>query len=257
MQQQFLPKVGRYDFRAEPFHCDFRNQLFLGHLGNELLNAADYHSSDRGYGMTYLMGIHRAWVLSRLAIELKDIPHINEHFQVATWVENALRYFTSRNFAITDGGDKVFGYGRSIWAMINTTTRQPSDIFEIQNGIIQQYIETDEPCPIAKPSRVKMDDAEWVRTINTNYCDVDINGHINSVKYIEHVLDLWDMAWYSHHHVKRLDVAYIAESHQGDFLNFYMKEEAPLSFAVRIMKSASPEGEKTETCRILLQFEKD
>lgn len=63
-------------------------------------------------------------------------------------------------------------------------------------------------------------------SIDTHYCDVDINGHINSVKYIEHVLDIWDVEWYRKHHVRRFEIAYIAEAHQGDQLKFYREKLA-------------------------------
>ena len=53
---------------VEPFHCDFSNRIFMGHLGNHLLNAADFHSNERGFGMHFLNGIRKTWVLSRLAI---------------------------------------------------------------------------------------------------------------------------------------------------------------------------------------------
>ena len=49
-----LDKIGKYEFLIEPFHCDFSQRLFVGHLGNHLLNAADFHSNDRGFGMNYL-----------------------------------------------------------------------------------------------------------------------------------------------------------------------------------------------------------
>lgn len=39
---ELLSKVGRYEFLSEPFHCDFSSHLFMGHLGNHLLNAADF-----------------------------------------------------------------------------------------------------------------------------------------------------------------------------------------------------------------------
>ena len=57
-----MDKVGCYPFMAEPFHCDFSGRLFMGHLGNHMLNAADFHSSARGFGMKYLMTIKRSWV---------------------------------------------------------------------------------------------------------------------------------------------------------------------------------------------------
>ena len=86
-----VSKVGRYEFLAEPFHCDFSKHLFMGHLGNHLLNAADFHSTDRGFGMTYLHPIHKTWVLSRLAIEMDSMPEQYERFAVETWVESAKR----------------------------------------------------------------------------------------------------------------------------------------------------------------------
>ena len=118
-KQEMLDKVGTYEFLAEPFHCDFSNRLFMGHLGNHLLNAADFHSNDRNFGMNYLHTINKTWVLSRLAIEMEEMPLAYTRFNVETWVENALRFFTNRNFKVSDVKDgKVYGYGKSVWAMI-------------------------------------------------------------------------------------------------------------------------------------------
>ncbi len=69
-----LSKIGSYDFLVEPFHCDFSNHIFLGHLGNHLLNAADFHSNERGYGMDYLNTVHKTWVLLRFVMELDEMP---------------------------------------------------------------------------------------------------------------------------------------------------------------------------------------
>lgn len=245
MNKQQIEKVGKYNFLAEPFHCDASQRLFMGHLGNHLLNAADFHSNDRGFGMKHLLTIKRAWVLSRLAIEMEEMPEMYTRFSVETWVESAMRYFTNRNFAIVgttpaDGGNcepKVYGYGRSVWAMIDTESRQPTDLLAINDGSITDYVEKAKPCPIEKSSRVKMsDEAKLVRTIETYYNDVDINGHINSVKYIEHVLDLWPLDWYRQHAIRRFEIAYVAESHQGDRLSLYLEPTADMEYCVRICK---------------------
>ncbi len=253
---QLLPKVGRYDFMAEPFHCDFANRLFMGHLGNALLNAADFHSNDRNYGMNYLNTIHRTWVLSRLAIEMEQMPSAYDKFAVETWVEGAMRYFTSRNFAVKSPDDsKTYGYGRSVWAMIDTDTRQPADIFDVQGGLINEYVETEKVCPIGKPGRVKMGkDVALVRTINTYYNDVDVNGHINSVKYIEHILDLFDIDWYRRHRLQRIEVAYVAEAHQGDRLSFWTEQYGEGEYGIRITQENDI---KQEIVRSLVKFVKD
>ena len=251
-----ISKVGCYEFLAEPFHCDFSGKLMMGHLGNHMLNAADFHSTDRGFGMQYLLSINRAWVLSRLAIELEEMPQMYTRFHIETWVENAMRFFTNRNFAVigvpsatgnqasgtNSQQPKVYGYGRSVWAMIDTQTRQPCDILSVHDGELATWIEQDKACPIEKGGRVKMsDEATFLRTIDTNYGDVDINGHINSVKYIEHVLDLWTIDWYREHQLRRFEIAYVAEAHAGDTLSFYREQTAPNEFCIRILKNNEAE----------------
>ncbi|MDO4159184.1 MAG: thioesterase [Prevotellaceae bacterium] len=255
-----LSKVGRYEFLSEPFHCDFSKRLFMGHLGNHMLNAADFHSTHRGFGMTYLNPIHKTWVLSRLAIEMEEMPQEYAKFCVETWVESAMKYFTNRNFRVVDAEneDHVYGYGRSIWAMIDTETRQPQNIMEIRNGEINEYIETEKPCPIGKLSRVQMsNDASLVATIDTHYSDVDVNGHINSVKYIEHVLDLFDIEKYRSCRIKRFDIAYVAESHFGDKLNFYREETGDNEYCIRITRKSPDEAEEVEVCRSKVKFVKE
>ena len=256
-QQYTLEKVGRYGFMAEPFHCDFNAQLMLGHLGNHMLNAADFHSSDRGFGMMYLNTIHKTWVLSRLAIEMERMPRAYERFDIETWVENAVRFFTNRNFAVVASDGTPYGYGRSVWAMIDTETRQPQNLFDIHDGSLLQYVEREKPCPINKGTRAPIPShAEWMRSVATNYSDVDMNGHINSVKYIEHILDLWPLDWYKYHAVRRFDVAYVAEAHAGDVLHFFGSTVDNATFAIRVTRTSGNQSrdEGIEVCRCHVSF---
>jgi acyl-ACP thioesterase len=181
---------------------------------------------------------------------MDEMPKQYTKFNVETWVESAMRYFTSRNFSVVGNDGHVYGYGRSIWAMIDTESRQPTDIFAIDNGAINNWIVNDKDCPIDKGGRVKMsDNAQLVRTIDTFYNDVDINGHINSVKYIEHVLDLWPLDWYRDHQIRRFEIAYVAEAHAGDQLSFYREETAVNEFCIRIVRK-----DGTECCRSKVIF---
>ena len=80
-------KIGTYQFVAEPFHVDFNGRLTMGVLGNHLLNCAGFHASDRGFGIATLNEDNYTWVLSRLAVELDEMPYQYENFSVQTWVE--------------------------------------------------------------------------------------------------------------------------------------------------------------------------
>ena len=230
-------KVGTYPFVAEPFHVDFMERLTMGVLGNHLLNCAGFHAAERGFGIATLNENHYTWVLSRLAIEMEEMPRAYEKFSVQTWVENVYRLFTDRNFAILNQEGKPIGYSRSIWAMISMETRKPADLLTLHGGSITDYV-CQKDCPIAKPGRIKVEEQQALDEYKIRYSDIDLNGHVNSVKYIEHILDLFPMEWFRQKTVKRFEVAYVAESYYGDTLSFYRQQISENEFDIEVKKNS-------------------
>ncbi|WP_321334812.1 acyl-ACP thioesterase domain-containing protein [uncultured Bacteroides sp.] len=229
-------KIGTYSFIAEPFHVDFNGRLTMGVLGNHLLNCAGFHSTDRGFGIASLNEDNYTWVLSRLAIELDEMPYQYEEFKVQTWVENVYRLFTDRNFAIINKEGKKIGYARSVWAMINLTTRKPADLLALHGGSIVDYV-CREPCPIEKPSRIRVEAQEVASTVTARYSDIDINGHVNSIRYIEHILDLFPLELYKSKRIHRFEMAYVAESYYGDELSFVKQEMGEDEYHLEVKKN--------------------
>jgi len=230
-------KIGTYRFVAEPFHVDFKGNLTLSVLGNHFLNCAGYHAKERGFGITTLNENHYTWVLSRLAVELDRFPQQYEEFSIQTWVEDVYKLFTNRNFKILDKDGKPMGYARSIWAMISQETRKPADLLTLHGGTIVNYI-IENPCPIDKPGRINVSkNLDPVRNYVVKYSDIDINGHVNSIKYIEHVLDLFSIDQFKEKRVKRFEVAYVAESYYGDTLFFYQEQKKENEYEIEIMKN--------------------
>ncbi len=231
-------RIGTYQFVAEPFHVDFNGRLTMGVLGNHLLNCAGFHANDRGFGIATLNEDNYTWVLSRLAIELDEMPYQYENFSVQTWVENVYRLFTDRNFAIIDKDGKKIGYARSVWAMINLNTRKPADLLTLHGGSIVDYV-CDEPCPIEKPSRIKVTSDQPIATLTAKYSDIDINGHVNSIRYIEHILDLFPIELYKTKRIRRFEMAYVAEGYFGDELSFFCDEVNANEFHVEVKKNGN------------------
>ena len=241
-------KIGTYKFVAEPFHVDFTGRLTLGVLGNHLLNCAGFHAAERGFGMATVNEENYTWVLSRLAIEMEEMPAQYESFSIDTWVEDVYRLFTNRNYAIRDKDGRPIGYARSVWAMINMHTRKPIDLLSVNGGSIRDFI-CDAPCPIDTPSRIKVDTGEETASLRAKYSDIDVNGHVNSIRYIEHILDLFPLDMFRTQRVRRFEMAYVAESYYNDTLSFYLEGESG-SYAAAIRKNG---GETV--CRAKIIFD--
>lgn len=231
-------KIGTYEFVAEPFHVDFTGRLTMGVLGNHLLNCAGFHADERGFGIATLNENHYTWVLSRLAIELDDMPRAYQKFSVQTWVENVYRLFTDRNFAILDAEGNPIGYARSVWAMISMETRKPADLLTLHGGGITGYV-CDKECPIDRPGRIKVGEGETVGEHQVRYSDIDLNGHVNSIKYIEHILDLFPMEMFRERSVRRFEMAYVAESYYGDWLTFCREQKSGNEYDIEVKKNGT------------------
>lgn len=247
-----LPKVDTSEVLVEPFHVDFTGHIFMGVLGNHLLNAAGKHSQRRGWGIGALNETQHTWVLSRLCIEMYEMPKQYENITIKTWVEGVMKLFTSRNFSILRPDGTPYGYARSIWAMIDMQDRKPCDLLQLYDGDILNYVvpEEDNVCPIEGHGRFRFKDPTLVRTIDTYYSDVDINGHINSIKYIEHILDLIPQERFEEQQLRRLEIAYKSEAYMGDRLSFYVQDGQDANeMEIEVRKN-----ESEVTCQVKICF---
>ncbi|KAA6301711.1 MAG: hypothetical protein EZS26_002176 [Candidatus Ordinivivax streblomastigis] len=216
-----LSKVGSFKFHIESYVCDFTEKATLPVICNFGLDAASIHAQQRGYGFEQISQKNMAWVLSRLSIEISEYPGYNQELIVETWVENVTRFFTQRCFRFIDPNDKVIGYARSIWAAIDLQTRRPVDIPERMPGLVD-YIDADKICPIEVMAKIPpVEDIVPDMGYTVRYSDIDINKHINSVKYIEHVLNVFDLNSFKEKFIHRFDIVYLAEGIFGNKLKLY------------------------------------
>ena len=73
--------------------------------------------------------------------------------------------------------------------------------------------------------------------MTTRYSDIDINGHVNSIKYIDHILDLFPLDLYKNKRVKRFEIAYVSESHYGDTLQFFCDDKGSDEYHIEVKKN--------------------
>lgn len=249
-------KIETLSLCVQPFATDFQQRWSWPSLANALLNAAEAHASRRGFGMRDAQRNNYAWVLSRLAIDMGRIPTAFQPVEVTTWVKSIFHFFTNRCFAFRSADGTALGYGHSVWALIDTRTRQPLPISQLPGDPLPRYVEPSLPCPVGEMGRVRpVADAAFQRTIRVTYGDIDFNGHVNSVRYIAHILDLFPQADYEgRRNVRRVEVSYIAESRYGDTLSFFVRRLDSDNHEVEIRKNHAADQQGTVVVRAKVQF---
>jgi acyl-ACP thioesterase len=219
---EMLEKTGKFQFLTESYLLDFRGRVTIPLLGNYMLHAASNHASQRGFGFSDMTGKHTAWVLSRLAMEIVRYPEMSEPVTLYTWIDEVGRIFTSRCFELVDGAGRPCGYARSIWAAIDMQTRRPTPL-DVE--ALSAWLVEGRDCPIEKPGKIPPVEHETEGIpYRVKYSDLDINGHFNSIKYMEHLLDLFDLELFVSREVRRFEIAYLSEGRYGMALTLHRQE---------------------------------
>lgn len=216
---------------VEPAEGNGQQELPLPLLAKRILEVATLHAESWGVGYSTLIKNRQVWVLSRLAIEMSRYPRINERYTLETWIEGYNKHFSARNFAISDEGGKPCGYARTIWSVIDLNTRLSVDIGQFKH--ISRNI-LDKPCPIEKQSRVRDVHDENPVIYHVAYNDIDLNRHVNSVKYIEHALDLFPFERYDRQRIHRFEIGYANEARHDATLRLCKEEVSIDNFALEI-----------------------
>ena len=71
-----LNKQNKIKVNVDPFNTDMSGSWTWMALGKSLLNAAEIHAKARGFGMSSVNSENFTWVLSRLCIEMREMPKV-------------------------------------------------------------------------------------------------------------------------------------------------------------------------------------
>ncbi|MDP4239602.1 MAG: thioesterase [Bacteroidota bacterium] len=226
-------KKKSYKFQIQPQYVDFQFRATMASLGDILLTAAGFNADDNGFGLRRLHEQDYAWVLSRMAIEMNRFPEQYENIQVETWIEDVGRVTTTRNFCIRDDQDEIIGNACSNWVMLDMKTRRAKDLMTLDG--IQEYASGD-PGLIDKPIKLGTVEGDEYDGFKVKYSDIDINGHVNSIRYIQWISDCFSLDCYRKCQVKRFEINYVNEMLYDDFVEIVGNEIVSGDFRFEIRK---------------------
>lgn len=208
--------AGIYQFKVEQGSVDGRGRAKIGFLNNAIVNVAGTDANISGFGIGDVNQDNCSWVLSRYAVQLNRIPVCDEVISVDTWIGHCEKFFSVRNFILRDTEGVQIGSAISLWALINITTRRPMMLEEMHARDGVSFADREEP--MSRPAKIGNLTPDITVERRVSYSDVDFNGHMNSMRSIEHLTDLLPYEEMIECNGYRLDINFSREGFPGQML---------------------------------------
>ena len=204
-----------YEYEIKYQEVDGNKKLRLFNLENYLLEVAGTVADQLGFGIAQLHPKGLTWILTRLSLEMYELPTHCEKVRFETWIESNAHMLSTRNFRIYSG-DKLIGQCKSVWAVLDLHKREIVNIFD--DPIFADSVDGD----VIEMARVRMTtlpEPTGCMPHKIVYSDIDYNGHCNSCRYLQAMMDAYLPNYYGKK--IRLDINYSKEVMLGDELQTY------------------------------------
>lgn len=154
------------------------------------------------------------WAVIRHRVRISRLPMAGETITVQTWPMPTTRVAYPRNVvAFDENGNELFRV-MSLWVLMDLNTRAmvlPGKSGVQVDGILRG---TELPAPASLPPK-ELENAthRWVC-----FTELDRNGHMNNVKYLDWIADLMSSEFHKEHTPKEITLCYLSECREGDRL---------------------------------------
>ncbi|OUZ99679.1 Acyl-ACP thioesterase [Macleaya cordata] len=191
--------VFRQNFSIRSYEIGADRTASIETLGNVQETALNHVRSagllGDGFGSTPEMTRRNLiWVVAKMQVLVDRYPSWGDVVQVDTWVSASGKNGMRRDWLLRDSNTgETLTRATSVWVMMNKKTRKLSKIPDEVRGEIEPYFMDCAPI-LDEDSRKlpKLDDdtADFVQTgLTPRWNDLDINQHVNNVKYIGWILE--------------------------------------------------------------------
>lgn len=217
-----MGEKSHYNYRVEPQDVDFTLRATIPSLGSAILNTAGIDAHGKGFGVDALNADNHSWVLSRMAVEFDCQPRQYTDYTIATWINEYGRVLSTRNFTLTDAAGNEFGRAVTQWAMIDLKSRSALDLSWVGDAHADAIV--DAPSPTDKPRKIRDVDPAQTVMHKVVYSDIDFNRHVNTMRYIEMMLDVLPIEHFAEERPLRLDINFLKEARYGQTLSVALEE---------------------------------
>lgn len=177
-------------------------------LCNILQLTAAAHSEVGGISFSDMQEFSQAWVLSRMRVEITELPKWKDVITVKTWINTLENSRSVRALEMYVNGNKIVGC-ETFWAVFNTEIRRPQPLALPYNHfkLYPEHKATEKTF-----SKINLtNETEMVFEKTVALSDLDIVNHVNNVKYLEWCLDFVDSELILNQKIESFEMNFLKE----------------------------------------------
>lgn len=199
-------------YRVRSYECGPDGYLQLTQVCNYLQETASTHADILGLSKETLSAYNLTWVLARLRVKLERYPKWRDDVKVLTFPHSMRKLTAQRDFILTLSDDTPIGIATSEWMGLDLATRRAArlpKVFSNCNNTVRTPVWSQNP--FTKPTYPDEGIGERQIDFRVQYSHIDLNGHVNNVRYIEWIMETASGAT-SSEKVAEIEIAFKAEA---------------------------------------------
>jgi acyl-ACP thioesterase len=231
---------------------DKSDRLTLNAVFQYFQEAAISHAESLGVGREEMARTGLVWILSRMSVLVDRRPNYCETITVRTWPRGGEKLFAIRDYDIRAKDDSLAVSARSAWIIVDIEKRRPLRPQSVMETLpLNKELNAFAPEAGAVAGLVERNDLQKAVERKALYTDVDYNGHVNNVRYIQWIEDTLEPQLLENANKMRFDINYLNEIRGGE-----VTEILSAPFEVDGCSSAFAfEGRKTENAQAAFRAE--
>ena len=206
------------DWEINFTQCAPNGYLKYTELCNLLQLTAAAHSEIGGISFTDMQEFNQAWVLSRMRVEIIELPKWRDTVTVKTWINSLENSRSVRALEMYANGKKIVG-SETFWAVFNTEKRRPETL-----ALPYEHFELypEKKATVETFSKINIThEKEMIFERTVCLSDLDIVNHVNNVKYFEWCLDLVDEKLILNQQIESFEMNFLKELSLKDSVSIH------------------------------------
>jgi acyl-ACP thioesterase len=196
-------------YTVRSYEIDAHARATLPVLCRYLQESAWNHAENLKIGFSALLAKNLVWILARQRIDILKYPRWGDTITVETWPSGSDRLYCYRDFRVLDSEQQLLVQAASTWFAVDLSSRRPQKTEKYLN----QGIVLNESLYANRVDKISAaDHISRVNEIIVGYSDLDVNEHVNNVRYVEWLLDSFDMSFRKKYEVRQLCINYLSEA---------------------------------------------